>query len=199
MSADECDVLMEFPEEFRVVIRRYARVEQDIRALVQERCSHICGLCPVICCRYDICEEVGDSPFLSLLQALYTPDEYMDDRYGWLGGAGCLLTCGRPPVCYAFFCDELLACFEDARERYILETLGRLIGYIGDRALGRRHLVEITDREQLHKLNLKRIMKRTEEAHEVYRIIRDYFAGNSITDEGWQALAHIKATIDMHP
>jgi len=192
MTTDMACVLDDFPEDFRSFFHTYGRLEKDVQGLMQELCQPVCSLCAATCCRYDICEEVSESPFLSLLQKTFSPDEYINERYGWLGPAGCLLRRGRPPICYAFFCDELLGFFNKDLDRYAAKTLGYLLTYIGERALGSRHLVEIMDREQLKKINTKRLLERAHLAQQAFQYILLHFRQDEIPQQGWDLLNRIR-------
>ena len=96
------------------ILKPYADLEHSIQQLMTQLCSETCGMCTACCCRADICEEATSSAFLSLLlerQGLTADD--MDDRFGWLDLNGCSLDYGRPPICYAYFCNELLSDLPD--------------------------------------------------------------------------------------
>ncbi len=157
------------------IINPYIRLECDIRELMSRLFSSTCGLCTACCCRADICEETTQSAFLSLLlNKQGRSAETMDDRYGWLDIHGCALEYGRPPVCYAFFCDELLARLPDEETRWVVRILGRLINYIGESAVGDTHLVELQTLEDLEAADLAGITTRLEEAQAVLEIVEEY-------------------------
>jgi hypothetical protein len=151
--------------------------------------SSACGLCTACCCRADVCEETTQSAFLSLLldrQGIRTAD--MDDRYGWLDLTGCLLTYGRPPICYSFFCDELLGRLPDEENRFVVLTLGRLVHHIGLNALGARHLVEIADAGDLEKVDADLILQRLDEAGVAFDVIEEYLRTGRLSVSAREAL-----------
>jgi hypothetical protein len=140
----------------------------------------------------DICEEAIQSAFLSRLlkqQGLVRKD--MDDRYGWLDQSGCSLEYGRPPICYAYFCDQLLARLPDDETRYVTRVLGRLMEYIGERALNDWHLVEIMDSVDLMKVDIETLSIRLEEAKRAYLIIEQFAASGRLGPADRNVLASI--------
>ncbi|MFA5687944.1 MAG: hypothetical protein WC959_02150 [Kiritimatiellales bacterium] len=101
----------------------YAALEQRVQNFIHSICAGSCTLCSTCCCRADLCEEALDSPFLKML---HRRDELESDAYGFLTETGCALTAGRPPVCYEFFCAELLAGI-DAETGNLLRIAGELL------------------------------------------------------------------------
>lgn len=157
------------------ILEQYAELERSVQQLMSQLFNETCGMCTACCCRADICEESTLSAFLSQLlkrQELSAAD--MDDRYGWLDLHGCSLEYGRPPVCYTFFCGDLLDGLPDEDARYAARTLGRLINHIGKNALGDWHLVEIMDPADLEKIDCRRITRRIEEAQVAFEVIEEY-------------------------
>ncbi len=138
-------------------------------------CSDTCGMCTACCCRADICEEAADSAFLSkLLKRQGIDADQMDERFGWLDLHGCALEYGRPPVCYAYFCDELIDRLPDDEARRTVQTLGRLMHHIGLNALGEWHLVEIRNEGDLQKVDLGDLSRRLEEAQTAFEVIESF-------------------------
>lgn len=157
------------------ILEPYAELEISVRQLTTQLFSETCGMCTACCCRADICEEAAGSAFLSLLlekQELSAAD--MDDRYGWLDLHGCSLEYGRPPICYTYFCDELLSHLPDEEARHVARTLGRLMHHIGQDAVGDWHLTEIPDAADLEKVDPERIQQRLEEAQAALDAIEEY-------------------------
>lgn len=171
------------------LIETYAELERRVRALMTQLFSGTCGMCTACCCRADICEEATESAFLSKLlekQGLKKAD--MDDSYGWLDLHGCSLQYGRPPVCYEFYCDELLARLPDAETRYSAKVLGKLISHVGRDALGGWHLVEIMEDEDLEKIDHGSIHKKLEESSAAFEIIQEYVSTGRLTKSDREAL-----------
>lgn len=174
------------------LIDSYATLEREIRDMMVELFSGTCGMCTACCCRADICEEATESAFLSLLlkkQGLGETE--MDERYGWLDLHGCSLKFGRPPVCYSFYCDELLARLPDDEIRFSANVLGKLIHHIGQKALGGWHLVEIMDPADLEKVNYDRLFQRLDEAQAAFDIIKSYLGTGSLNKSERDVLAVI--------
>jgi hypothetical protein len=163
---------MDDPDSF---LEKYAALESQIRTHMTQLFSETCGLCTACCCRVDICEEVQESAFLRrLLIKQGRSTEELDDRFGWLDLQGCSLEYGRPPICYAYFCDELLARLPDDQSRWAVKILGRLVEYIGEDAVGESHLTEIRNVAVLEQLDFSALNLRLEKARDGLGIIEQY-------------------------
>lgn len=166
--------------QLKIFINQYAELEEIIRHLMLQLCSGTCEICTACCCRADICEEAVESAFLSLLlQKQGLSEHKMDEKYGWLDLHGCSLNYGRPPVCYAYYCDELLARLPDDETRLSSRILGNLIQHIGEKALGEWHLVEIMNPEDLEKLDYPILFQRLREAQAAFGVIESFFQSES--------------------
>ncbi len=164
------------------IIEAYIELEQSIRQLMTKLFSNTCGICTACCCRADICEEASQSAFLSLLLERQNLDAgSMDDRYGWLDLHGCSLEYGRPPVCYTYFCDELLARLPDEETRWVTRVLGRLVEYVGENALKEWHLVEISDPDDLQHVDMEAISVRLSQAQQALETIEHYIESGHLS------------------
>ncbi len=180
------------------ILEPYAELEANLRQLMVELFSETCGSCTACCCRADICEEAPESAFLSKLlerQGLSVAD--MDDRYGWLDLDGCSLEYGRPPICYAYFCDELLARLPDDEDRLTAQVLGKLMEHVGKNALGNLHLVEIRNPSDLEKVNLDGLFQRLEEAQAAFEVIEEYLKAGRLSAADRATLAAIELDADL--
>jgi hypothetical protein len=176
----------------------YAELEESVRALMTRLFSSTCGECTACCCRADICEEALESAFLSkLLKEQGLSEDNMDDRYGWLHLHGCSLKYGRPPVCYAFFCDELLARLPDDEARYAARMLGRLLHYIGKKAVGGWHLVEIMNPDDLNKVQLDELSLRMKDAQQAFQVLKQFVYAGRLTSEDREILLKIEQCEDL--
>ncbi|MCF7849021.1 MAG: hypothetical protein K9M45_09240 [Kiritimatiellales bacterium] len=147
-------------------IKAYAKFEIRLREMMVAVCGNMCGMCTACCCRADICEEACDSAFLQLLLKRQGFTEFdFDDHYGWLETAGCRLEYGRPPVCYEYFCDELIEAMPDDHFRETMRRAGLLIDDIGRNALGDIHLTEIRNPTDLEQVSVERLFQRLEKAN----------------------------------
>ncbi len=167
--------------DLKKLTEEYAALESGIREIMTHLFSDTCGLCTACCCRADICEEALESAFLALLlkkQGLSETD--MDERYGWLDLHGCSLQYGRPPVCYAFYCGDLLARLPEDELRFAADVLGKLLHHIGQDALGSRHLVEIMDPADLQRLDFDRLFRRLQEARRAFAVIQEFLSCGSL-------------------
>ena len=153
----------------------YAELEGSVQELMSQLFSETCGLCTACCCRVDICEEAVQSAFLSqLLKRQELDAKDLDDRYGCLDQSGCFLEYGRPPICYAYFCDQLLVRLPDDETRYVTRVLGRLMDYIGEKALNEWHLVEIMDSADLMKVDYDALSMRLDAAQQARLVIEQF-------------------------
>jgi hypothetical protein len=170
----------------------YAELERSVGRLMTEWCGESCGLCTACCCRADICEEALQSAFLAhLLQEQGLSDSEPDERYGWLDLHGCSLAYGRPPVCYAYFCDELLSGLTDETARTVLRKLGMLMQHVGEEALNQLHLVEIMDVAALQQVDCARLFMRLNEARAALEVIEVFNRTGRLTADGRAALERI--------
>ena len=170
----------------------YAELESAIRELIAQLFSGTCGLCTACCCRVDICEEATQGAFLSLLlkkQGLSAAD--LDDRLGWLDLHGCTLEYGRPPVCYTFFCDELLARLPDDETRFATRVLGRLMEYVGENAVEGRHLAEIRKADELQRIDITTVTERLDEAQAAFDVIEQFIDSGRLEPADIEILAAI--------
>lgn len=167
-------------------LQLYAELEEGVRDLIAARCGDFCGLCTACCCRADICEEAIESPFLKSIHRRAVMDS---DAYGFLDTAGCALKAGRPPVCYEFFCEEILAAQEDALHRDLLRVLGRLPSLVGEKALGEAHLVEMMDEERLDQVDYGTLVRRARRALDALDRIRRFYQTGSLDASSRELLA----------
>lgn len=170
------------------LIEEYTELERGVQVLVSAQCHTGCALCTACCCRADLCEEALESPFL---RALHGRSGLDSDRYGFLTETGCGLEIGRPPVCYEFFCDELMAAQPDALHRDVLLVLGRLPAYAGKNAHGEEHLVEIMQEEDLEHLAFQRLEKQLQHAREALDCIVTFYNEGALPENSRRALSRI--------
>jgi hypothetical protein len=161
-------------EELSKIIREYVAFEKIVRLQITAICAPHCSNCNTLCCGPDYCRENIDSPFLKTISSKRRPPKAFSPDHGWLTPAGCALTAGRPPVCYQFNCDKIMDALPGEFSRYLIRVLSSLVSYIGKRALGNRHLVEIMDPVLLHKVKHERFGRRLGEAREALQIIRSF-------------------------
>ena len=158
-----------------ILLREYAQFDESLRTAMTRMCAVHCGACTRVCCREELCRETVESPFLTLLRQKFPPPVAYSPQNGWLTQTGCALGIGRAPVCYHFLCSEILVSQPTPIDAYLLEVLAALINYIGRNALGRRHLVEIMNPDDLPRVKLLRFKKKLAEARRALNIIVDYF------------------------
>ncbi len=176
------------------IIWRYAALERDVQILIGSRCRSFCSNClSACCCRADICEEAFESVLLEKLHGEKKSTSRFSDRYGWLTERGCTLALGRPPICYEFFCDELLDRLPNDLHRYVLRVLGRLVLHSGKKALGDKHLIEIRSDEDLERVDIDRFCERINEAKSALEHIRYFYDNGEMEYDGFEQLSKIEA------
>jgi hypothetical protein len=174
------------------LLQPYSELEASVRQLMSNLFSKTCGMCTACCCRTDICEEATESAFLAKLlamQGIRASD--MDEGIGWLDLHGCTLEYGRPPVCYAYYCDELIARLPDEDARQAAIILGKLMYHVGCNALGEWHLVEVMDQKDLDKVDFAGLSRRLEEAQAAFEVIKQYVDGGRSSTTDLKILAAI--------
>ena len=178
-------------DELKQVLKAYAAFEAEVGAFSSELWFQWCSNCRKICCQAAYCRETLESPFLFLLLKKYSRQVYNNTQKVWLGEAGCKLAVGRPPVCYEFLCGSILEAQQPGIERYAMIVLSKLISYIGKRALGSRHLIEIMDPAKLKKVRYTRFEKRMTEARAAFEVVQLVFRNNELEDDGFKVLSRI--------
>ncbi|MBW2622982.1 MAG: hypothetical protein JRD68_08770 [Deltaproteobacteria bacterium] len=146
--------------KFTAAIQKYMDFERLIASSIQEICGPYCTVCSGLCCREEICRESLDSIWLRMVRTLNGHDvgKYSDSE-GWLTNQGCALETGRPPICYEFTCTRVLEEFEGSPLKIITEDLGNLINLVGKNIHGRNHLVTLTTKQELQRINLDKLIK----------------------------------------
>ena len=163
--------MVALPPDLKPFAREYRALERDVQRLIRSAPTNCCPGCRVICCREDICDETCQSHWLgaNLQVAGSRRRPPYPSPGGWLSATGCVLQTGRPPVCYSFFCE---ATTDDlsAAAHYALQTAGRLLEWVGRRALGPRHLVELTEPEDLWRIRPERLIVRIAPARQALAV-----------------------------
>ena len=150
-----------FPKECISAASEYQFLEQKVRRLIAWACSPFCSECSDCCCRKDICSESVNSFWLKLMWKMSNHDiSQYDDSRGWLSAHGCLLTVGRPPVCYEYLCDKILEEISKKPHLNCLKELSRLLTLAGQKAFGNSHLVTLSSNQILTQLNFIRLRGR---------------------------------------
>ena len=169
--------------ELNKIVEKYIDFEKRVRAVMDTICVQHCGNCDNVCCRQQFCRETIESPFLSLLREKAPPPTTYSSEFGWLTETGCGLCIGRAPVCYEFLCTDIFASQKTKFDRSMIEVLSELISHIGKNAIGRRHLVEILHREDLHRIKLSRFEKKLQEAEAAFEAVTAYLIKDSFEDK----------------
>jgi hypothetical protein len=176
------------------VLSEYAALESDVRAMVSGRLGAVCELCTSCCCTPDICEESLDSAFLRLMRDAHPSDTLFSERFGWLTAEGCGLSVGRPPVCYEFYCNEIVDSFSP-QNRQLMRLLGRLLTWVGVRAVGSQHLVEIIDDDALVQgLDAEKLRTRLSVAREAFSGVQNRLSGIAVSEAQSAAMKRIESS-----
>jgi hypothetical protein len=159
------------------IIEKYAAFEAEVGAYTARIFRDRCSACKGVCCRPEFCAESISSPFLDRVRRHFVPHAVCDAVHGWLTPTGCALTVGRPPVCYQFFCSTIQDAQPAAQSRYAIAILCNLVGHVGKKACGPKHIVEVEDASQLKRINLPRFEKQLNEAAGAFELVRAYLDG----------------------
>jgi hypothetical protein len=162
------------------IIDKYINFEKNVRVMTDTICGPHCAHCDKVCCKPDFCRETIESPFLSHLLEKYPPPTTYSTESGWLTDTGCGLFIGRPPVCYEFLCENILASQQSEFDCYIMKILSALMTHIGKNAAGRRHLVELLHKDDLHRMRPLRFEKKLQEAQAAFGVVAAYLEKNSL-------------------
>ena len=148
------------PRDFITTIQEYQSLEQKVSQQVVSVCRPFCSACSNCCCKTDFCSESLDSYWLRMTWRLAGHDRFQyDDSIGWLSSDGCRLTAGRPPVCYEYLCDGMIADIPADRLSRV-KVVTTLLSSTGKNALGSRHLVTLTSEQILTRMNFGKLRRR---------------------------------------
>lgn len=177
--------------ELDCIIEKYINFEKNVRVMTDTICAHHCAHCDKVCCNQDFCRETIESPFLSHLLEKYSPPTTYRTESGWLTETGCGLFIGRPPVCYEFLCENILASQKSDFDRYLIKILSALMTHIGKNAAGRRHLVELLHKDDLHRMRPSRFEKKLQEAQAAFGVLAAYLEKKNFENHYIAILAKI--------
>ena len=176
-------------DPLKKIIAQYIELEKGVQELVLPQCKTLCQQCGVCCCDAIICEEGFDSAFLKLVHQ--QADEF-SDSHGFLSETGCILPQGRPPVCYAFFCTDLLYLQPDELHEEILQILGALPNHATLNALGDSPLSDLRQNDLLDQLNFQGLEKQFQESFQALEIIRTFYDDGTLPDASYRKLKTIE-------
>jgi hypothetical protein len=75
--------------------------------------------------------------------------------------------------------------------RYAMIVLSKLISYIGKKALGSRHLIEVMDPADLKKIKYSRFQKRLSEARNAFDVVQFFFSDDRLENDALKVLSKI--------
>jgi hypothetical protein len=173
------------------IITLYADFETRVQESISNFFGSNCSACSGLCCKIDYCRETRESLFLSKLREEYQPAASYSDKTGWLSKIGCVLTTGRPPVCYEYLCDGIMAAQPTYIHRYALNVLSQLISHVGKRAYRGKHIVEICDADELQRIKLSALEHRLGESKAAFRAIVTFYKNTFFSASDWGKLTKI--------
>jgi hypothetical protein len=138
----------------------YVVLETFTREANRVVCNHYCGRCISFCCKEEICRETMESTWLMLVlrRSGHRISDYSRST-GWVGFSGCRLKAGRPPVCYEFLCNGVIKQLESA-DKLFLKQISQTLSIAGSRALGTKHVVDLSCNDLLTRANHERLYNR---------------------------------------
>jgi hypothetical protein len=175
--------------QLNTFIKQYIELEQCVQELALKHCLPLCQQCGVCCCDALLCEEAIESPFLKLVHQ--QTDEF-SPSHGFLSETGCILRQGRPPVCYAYFCADIIYCQPDELHVEILQVLGALPNHATHNALGDRPLAEIFSEEEFDQLDYAGLERQFKESFHALDIIRTFYTEGTLSDTSYHLLKQIQ-------
>ncbi len=147
----------------------YQYFEQHVRRLILSACKPFCLACADCCCEKDFCSESLNSFWLKMTWGLWGYDRsQFDESKGWLLSDGCRLVTGRPPVCYEYLCNKILS---DIPVIYldILKEVSMLLSFAGKNALGNRHLITLSSKQVLTRMNFNKLRRQIEKSLHLFQ------------------------------
>ena len=160
-GSDPTDSLEPMLGSLKRTMRAYGLLELRVSALLAGQFVSGCAACGGRCCEVDICRESLESDWLRLLSSSSgEKGAAFDPISGWRSPAGCRLPIGRPPICYAFFCKPVIESLPSDNYRENLLAASTLVPAVGERALGRRHLVTLSAADIFGRLDTRRLRGR---------------------------------------
>ncbi|WP_419661484.1 uncharacterized protein Dvar_19170 [Desulfosarcina variabilis str. Montpellier] len=164
------------------LVQRYGQLEKRVRQWTENVCRPYCSVCRHVCCRDHFCSEVRQSVFLSRVANQFSAQAVFDPAHGWLGQTGCTLVAGRPPVCYEFVCRAIVdGVAGDSLRHHALLVVSMVMTYVGKKAIGGRHVVEVTRSADLKRINVKRFLSRLDQAEAAFDLAADFLDGRQVS------------------
>ena len=173
-------------------IKKYTDFERNVRTTQWKYCEAYCKSCKNICCHPDICKETMDSAFLRLIRKHYHSNLQYNNDTGWLTKNGCALSVGRPPVCHEFLFSSVTESFCTALHNYVIYIIAKLVSYVGVRAYGSRHLVEIRHVNNLQNINQSRLSNRLSQGIRALDACKEFLENKALSDSSFRSLARIR-------
>ena len=173
------------------IITLYADFETRVQKSISNFFGTNCCACNGVCCKIDYCRETRESLFLSKLREEYQPAASYSDETGWLTETGCVLTTGRPPVCYEYLCGEILSAQPTHTHRYAINVLSQLISHVVKRAYRGKHIVEIGEAEELQRIKLSAFERRLGESKAAFHAMETFYENTFLSVREWGKLTKI--------
>ena len=173
------------------LITLYADFETRVQKSISSFFGSNCSGCSTVCCKIDYCRETRESPFLSRLHQNFQPDASYSNEIGWLSESGCVLTIGRPPVCYEYLCGEILSAQPTQSHRFVVNVLSQLISHVGKRVYRGKHIVEICEAEELQRIKLPVFKRHLVESKAAFQAIETFYEKTFFSARDWKKITKI--------
>ncbi len=156
--------------------RRYVSLEREIRTLIDQVVSPVCGTCERVCCKASYCRRTLRNPWYRFLNEHFEtgrpiPWNRIAPPPG-LGSNGCVIRAGRYAYCYAYNCHAIIASLGSDLQRKIFQEISDLLKDVGLNFLGKRHLTDLEDWRQVTPQRLAALGKKIEEGIERFHKLR---------------------------
>ena len=164
------------------LVLRYGQFEKRVRQWTENVCRPYCSTCRHVCCRNHFCIEVRQSAFLARVANQFSAQAVFNPTHGWLGQTGCTLVAGRPPVCYEFVCRAIVDGVDgESLRHHALLVVSMVMTFVGQKAIGGRHVVEATRPDDLNRINPKRFLNRLDQAEAAFDLAADVLDGRQVS------------------
>ena len=168
--------------DIKKIVQRYGEFEQRVRQWTEKWCRPYCSVCRHVCCRAHYCDESRQSAFLECVVRQFSPRSVFSPTHGWLGQKGCALVAGRPPVCYEFICRPIAdGVAGEPLLSHALRVASMVVTHVGQKAIGRHHLVEATRPADLKRIKPERFFSRLDRAEAAFDLAADLLDGRRAT------------------
>ncbi len=153
----------------------YVALERVVRETIDRVVGPICATCERVCCKASYCRRTMRNPWYRFLFETYggadIPWQRREPPPG-LGPDGCDIRAGRYAYCSAYNCLAVLSSLDSDEDREIFQGISDILKDVGLNFLGKRHLTDLMDWEEITLPRLRRFEKKIEEGTKRFNELR---------------------------